>query len=163
MTVCLFIYVCVCMHYELSKIDIFFDGCLFTLCYRYLGTNGTFASLAVYFARGETTVGGIVTGTAKVIWQVLKEIYMQVPNREQWKATAERFESLWNLSNCIGAIDGKHVRIEKFPNSDSSNFNYKSFYSTVLLACCDADGLFAITETGYAEDTAMGAYSVPQQ
>lgn len=96
-----------------------------TLCCRYLGTGGTFASLAVYFARRESTVGGIVSDTSKVIWEVLKEKYMQVPNREQWKSIAQRFETLWNFPNCIGAIDGKHVRIEKFANSGSSNFNYK--------------------------------------
>ncbi|XP_060857450.1 uncharacterized protein LOC132935032 [Metopolophium dirhodum] len=117
---------------------------------RYLGTGGTFSSLAVYFARGESTVGGIVSDTSKVIWEVLKDKYMQVPNREQWTAIAQRFETLWNLPNCIGAIDGKHVRIEKFANSGSSNFNYKSYHSTVLLACCDADGLFTMIETGYA-------------
>lgn len=114
-----------------------------------MSTGGTFASLAVYFARGESTIGGIVTETAKVIWEVLRELFMPIPSTEQWKAIAKRFETLWNLPNCIGAMDGKHVRIEKFPNSGSSNFNYKSYHSIVLMACCDADGLFTMIETGF--------------
>lgn len=64
---------------------------------------------------------------------------------------AEHFESIWNLPNCIGTIDGKHIRIKKIPNTGSTNFNYKSYHSTVLLACCDADGLLTMVETGYAE------------
>jgi len=115
-----------------------------------LGTGGTFASLVVYFTRGDSTVGGIVSDTLKVIWEVLKDKYMQVPNREQYTAIAQRFETLWNLRNCIGAIDGKHVKFEKLANSGSSNFNYKLYHSTVLLVCCDADGLFTMIETGYA-------------
>ncbi|PNF27438.1 hypothetical protein B7P43_G16885 [Cryptotermes secundus] len=118
--------------------------------YRYLGTGGTFTSIAAYFARGESTVGHIVAETSKAIWETLKETDMHVPTRDQWGATAERFESLWNLPNCIGAIDGKHVRIKKFANTGSTNFNYKSYHSIVLMACCDADGIFTMIETGYA-------------
>lgn len=63
---------------------------------------------------------------------------------------AELFYLLWNLPNCLGAIDGKHIRIENLPKSGSTNFNYKSYHSIVLMACCDADGLFTLVETGYA-------------
>lgn len=107
-------------------------------------------SLGTYFCRGETTVGKIVRETSEIIWNSLREEYMPVPNRDQWKAIAERFQFLWNIPNCVGAIDGKHLRIEKFPNSGSTNFNYKSYHSVVLLACCDADGLYTLIETGFA-------------
>jgi hypothetical protein len=46
-------------------------------------------------------------------------------------------------------LDGKNVRIEKFANTGSTNFNYKSNHSVLLMACCDADGLVTMTETGY--------------
>lgn len=78
--------------------------------------------------------------------------WMSKPNNNQWKTIAERYVLLWNLLNCIGSINGKHIRIEKFPNTGSSNFNYinyKDYHSIVLLGCCDSDGLFTIVETGY--------------
>jgi len=70
--------------------------------------------------------------------------WMSKPNKDQWENIAERYKLLWNLPNCIGSIDGKHIRIEKLPNTGSSNFNYKAYNSIVLLGCCDADGLFTM-------------------
>jgi len=75
---------------------------------------------------------------------------MPVPNKEQWKSIADRYQELWHIPNCLGSIDGKHIRIQKLPGSGSENYNYKSYHSLVLMACCDADGNFTVIETGYA-------------
>lgn len=75
---------------------------------------------------------------------------MPIPDEEQWKTISQRFYSLWNLPNCLGALDGKHIRIEKLPGTGSTNFNYKQYHSIVLMACSDADGIFTIIEIGYA-------------
>lgn len=99
-------------------------------------------NIGYYFARGDTTVGLIIAETTVAIWNALKDTYMPIPNVAQWKNISERFNLLWNLPHCIGALDGKHIRIEKLPNEGSSNFNYKSFHSVVLMASSDADGLF---------------------
>nr|CAI5858546.1 unnamed protein product [Callosobruchus analis] len=117
---------------------------------RYLATGCTFVALGLYFCRGETTVGQIVSETATIIWNQLKDAYMPCPTHDRWMSIAQRFQAIWNLPNCIGALDGKHIRIEKLPNTGSTNFNYKSYHSIVLLGCCDADGIFAVIETGYA-------------
>jgi hypothetical protein len=42
------------------------------------------------------------------------------------------------------------------PRSGSENFNYKAFYSVVLMACADADGNFIMKETGYAGGNSDG-------
>lgn len=115
-----------------------------------MASGDSFVNIGYYFARGDNTVGHIVAETTAIIWNVLKDIYMPIPDIAQWKKISERFRLLWNLPNCMGALDGKHCRVEKFPNSGSSNFNYKSFHSIVLMACCDADGLFTLIECGYA-------------
>ena len=46
------------------------------------------------------------------------------------------------MPNVIGAIHGKHIRIECPKLSDTQYYNYKSFYSIVLLAIFDANYCF---------------------
>lgn len=75
----------------------------------------------------------IVEETTKVIWESLKESDMPVSTSDGWKTIAARFSELWHLPNCLGAIDGKHIRIQKVPNSGSSNFNYKDYHSVGML------------------------------
>ncbi|XP_060861820.1 uncharacterized protein LOC132938831 [Metopolophium dirhodum] len=75
---------------------------------------------------------------------------MPIPTEEQWMCIENQYNRLWNLPNCLGSIDGKHIRIQKLPNTGSTNFNYKSYHSIVLMACSDADGHFIMIETGFA-------------
>lgn len=75
---------------------------------------------------------------------------MRLPTKQKWKTIAERFFEVWNLPNCLGALDGKHIKIQKIPNTGSTNFNYKGYHSIVLMACSDADGIFTTIETGFA-------------
>lgn len=117
--------------------------------FRFLATGCTFVSLALYFARGDTSISKIIAETTSVIWDTLHDEYMAIPSTDKWKAIANRFNELWDIPNCLGAIDRKHIRIQKLHNTGSRNYNSKN-HSIILMAACDADGLFTMIETRYA-------------
>ena len=54
----------------------------------------------------------------------------------------------WNLPHCNGATDGKHVAIECPKKSGSKCFNYKGFFSLLLMAICDGKYCFAFVDNG---------------
>lgn len=114
----------------------------FELCYSYLSQGVSPRFLAWSYKMGRETVRKIVQETCEIIWRKLSELYVSQPNQEEYIAIANDFYNLWNMPNCIGAIDGKHINIQCPPNSHSTFFNYKKNFSIVLLAACDAKYTF---------------------
>jgi hypothetical protein len=57
-----------------------------------------------------------------------------------------RFWDIWNIQNCIGDVDGKHVNIEAPANSGPVYFNYKKTFSVILLALVDANYNFIMID-----------------
>lgn len=81
--------------------------------------------------------------------QIKVIIFFQTPDSEQsWKAVAEGFEEKWNFPHCLGAVDGKHIRISPPHGSGSFFWNYKHFHSVVLMACVNANYEFMWCEVG---------------
>jgi len=68
---------------------------------------------------GASTVGKIISETVIVLWNELQSEHMPVPTRDNLKKIAEDFYNIWNFPNCIGAIDGKHIRVLCPKNSGS--------------------------------------------
>jgi hypothetical protein len=58
------------------------------------------------------------------------------------------FERRANFLHCIRAIDGKHIQVIQPRESGSLYFNYKEYFSFVLLAVCDADYTFTYVDIG---------------
>lgn len=47
------------------------------------------------------------------IWEVMHHEYIPTPNEEKWLEIAESYQKRPRFPNCIGAIDGKHIRVVK--------------------------------------------------
>lgn len=109
--------------------------------------------------KGNNTIGQIVYKCSKVIWSQLQPLYLPASTDEMWKSIADRSYELWDLPHCTGNIDGKHIRINKVPQTGSEYYNYKSFFLIVLLACLDTDGIFTTVDVGTTNYSVMVLFS----
>lgn len=73
---------------------------------------------------------------------------MPTPTEQMFRSVANEYWSKWNFPNCVGSIDGKHIRIKCPSGSGSMAYNYKGFHSTVLQAVADANAKFLVVEVG---------------
>lgn len=97
----------------------------------------------------QCTISGIVFSVCRALYEELVDDFMRVPTSEaEWKAIATSFQKMWNFPLCIGALDGKHVKIIPPVNSGSHFFNYKGSFSIVLLALVDANLRFIYVDAG---------------
>lgn len=116
-------------------------------------------SLAFQFRISHNYISIIIKQTLKALCKHLRPIYIPTVTEDILKNVAEKFMSKWNFP-CCGAIDGKHCRIRCPPNSGSLYFNYKKFFSIVLLAVVDADCKFLCVDIGsYGREGDSGIFS----
>lgn len=108
----------------------------------------TFTSLQYEFGIGRSTIPKIIRHCCKVIWTILQPVEMPEPTKETWLAIAEQFYAKTNFPNCVGAIDGKHIRCVNPFGGGSNFFNYKKFFSIVLMAVADANLSFVAIDVG---------------
>uniref|UniRef100_V5GD51 Putative nuclease n=1 Tax=Anoplophora glabripennis TaxID=217634 RepID=V5GD51_ANOGL len=66
--------------------------------------------------------------------------------KEDFQRISEEFINIWNFPHCIGAIDGKHIRI--LCPKNSMFCNYKHYFSVVLQGVADANYKFIAVEIG---------------
>ncbi|XP_018802506.1 PREDICTED: uncharacterized protein LOC108977342 [Bactrocera latifrons] len=93
----------------------------------YLSQGVSVKNIAWSYTLGKSKVREIILETCEVIWQLLFPIYVSEPTESQYKDIAKDFYSMWNIPNCVGAIDGKHVAIKYPANSNSMFYNYKKW------------------------------------
>ena len=71
-----------------------------------------------------------------------------VSAKKQWENIALHFEKVANFPHCLGAVDGKHIRIICPYHSGSMFYNYKEYYSVILMAIADSQYRFTYVNIG---------------
>lgn len=97
---------------------------------------------------GVSTVRQITLEVTHVIWDVMSATYLPMLKESMWKECSREFYYRWDMLNCCGAVDGKHVVIQCPPNAGSLFYNYKKQHSIVLMAICDANYNFLAVDIG---------------
>lgn len=91
----------------------------------------------------------LIEEVCQVIIEVLKSEYLKFPNENEWNSISEEIFRLHGMPHCVGSFDGKHIRIHSPPSSGSVYYNYKRYFSVVLMAACDAYYRFTWATVGY--------------
>ncbi|XP_077275716.1 uncharacterized protein LOC143904723 [Temnothorax americanus] len=110
-----------------------------SLTLTYLAQGESMRTKHLEFRVGKSTVCKIIPEVCRAIWLVLQPVVLPTLDADGWKRISEQYMLKWQFPNCIGALDGRHMEIEKPPCSGSQYHNYKRFFSMVLLALCDAN------------------------
>nr|CAI5826495.1 unnamed protein product [Callosobruchus analis] len=110
--------------------------------FEYLAIGESFRSPSFGFRITHCYISKIVKEVLAAIRDQLLHVLLPSPSENDLKDRASEFWEQWNFPYCIGAIDGKHVRIVCPAKSGSLYFNYKEYCSIVLLAIVDANYKF---------------------
>ena len=102
---------------------------------RYLATGESFVSLQFQFRISKAAISIFVPEVCLAIYIALKDVYLRFPQtEEEWIEVSKNIYNYWQFPNSLGAMDGKHIAIFNPPSAGSTFYNYKGFYSVVLLA-----------------------------
>ena len=116
---------------------------------RILATGDSLKSAHYTWRTGHSTISKFLPQVCQAIIDVYSPIYMKLPNTTaEWLAIADDNLRLWNYPNCLGSIDGRHVRIRKPPHSGSLYYNYKGYTSIILMAIADGKYRFIYVNIG---------------
>ena len=110
---------------------------------RHLSTGETYTSLQYHWRVGRTTICKFVPKVCKAILAEFQQEYLICPTEsEDWRVIEQKFRNRWNVPHAVGTLDGKHIAIKKPKKSGSEYFNYKGYFSLVLLVLVDAEYKF---------------------
>ena len=116
---------------------------------RFLATGMSYHSLAFNFRVAHNTISLFVPQVcAAIVEEYRDEVFHTPSNPREWREVAELYGQRWNLHHCCGALDGKHIAIKQPRGTGTVYYNYKGFFSIVLLALVDADYKFLWADIG---------------
>ncbi|XP_037939192.1 protein ANTAGONIST OF LIKE HETEROCHROMATIN PROTEIN 1-like [Teleopsis dalmanni] len=114
-----------------------------------LGSSGEYRVVCELFAVGKSTVCTIVLEFCSIVWEVMSPTYLKrFPLTQETVAECVKGFELLGFPQCLGALDGCHIKIR--PNSEDAvdYYNYKGWHSIVLLALVDFRYRFMYVNVG---------------
>ncbi|RCN32423.1 transposase, IS4 family [Ancylostoma caninum] len=124
------------------------------LC-RFLGHGSSFSYMALELSAGTSTVMETVYEVCKAIIDEYFYETFPLPTGSTWAQSAREFQALWGYPRAVAALDGKHFECFRPRKSGSSFYNYKGYYSVVLLALCDAQYRILMFDLGKSSDAGI--------
>lgn len=121
---------------------------LLEITLRFLSDGTSYPSLSHAYRVSVPYISRNVPKMCDTISRVLQNFTTSPKTREEWETIEAGFRQQWNFPHVLGAVDGKHISILKPKSSGSQFYNYKGYFSVILLAACDADGRIIAYDVG---------------
>ena len=124
-------------------------GLKLAITLRHMATGETYHSLRFAFRVPHNTISLLVKEVTEAIIAEYGEEVVSFPRtQEDWRQIGETFGNRWNFHHALGALDGKHVAITNPKNCGSVYYNYKGYFSIILMALVDGDYKFVWADVG---------------
>ena len=115
-------------------------GLKIAITLRYLVTGNSFQSMEFNLRSAHNTISKFLPEVCNaIVEEYAGEVFRTPTTTDGWLEIAKGFHDRWNFPHACGALDGKHVAIWKPRQSGSIYYNYKGFFSIVILVLCDAN------------------------
>uniref|UniRef100_A0AAG5DWM0 DDE Tnp4 domain-containing protein n=1 Tax=Anopheles atroparvus TaxID=41427 RepID=A0AAG5DWM0_ANOAO len=115
---------------------------------RFLATGDNYKTLEYTFRISAQSIGIFIPEVCDSLIEVLRDFVKLPTCPDEWLKVAQGFQEKYNFPHVLGAIDGKHVAIKAPPHSGTDYFNYKIFFSLVLLRVVDSKSNFIYADVG---------------
>ncbi|XP_017478775.1 PREDICTED: uncharacterized protein LOC108368434 [Rhagoletis zephyria] len=101
-----------------------------------LGSAAEYRTVASLFGVGRSTVGEIVLDFCQAVCENLSDcINSYPPNQHEIRKVVDGFAQT-GFPQCFGAVDGCHIEVQPPKDDATDYYNYKGWYSVILLASC---------------------------
>ena len=107
-----------------------------------LATSCEYRIVAHLFGLARCTVCCIVKDTCRSIVKVLLPKYISFPTGSKLSETVGGFKTKWGIPQCAGSTDDSHIHIRPPAMNHTDYYNCKGFYSMIVQAVADHNGLF---------------------
>ncbi|XP_062584031.1 putative nuclease HARBI1 [Saccostrea cucullata] len=124
-------------------------GLKLAITIRYIVTGNSYKNLQYSFRVAHNTISMFIPEVCQAIIDAYEDEVFGFPtNPDEWREVAQKYGERWNFHHTCGALDGKHVAIRNKRRSGTLYYNYKGFFSIILLALVDADYKFIWADVG---------------
>ena len=122
-----------------------------TMSLHRLGSGDGLQTISDLYGVHKTTLSIIVREFCRAVRKYLQPIFVQTPNKSQFKVLASKFEQLHGIPYIIGAIDESHIFVLAPIIGGEDYYCRKSFHSTILQGVVGPYCMFWNYEFGWAE------------
>ena len=110
---------------------------------RHLASGAKYSDMQFGWRMPHNSISVVVREVCEAIVAEYGDELLKPPQTEaEWRTVTNEWLSRWNFPHVIGAIDGKHIACKAPANSGSDYYNYKGFFSIILLAVVTSDYKF---------------------